>query len=46
MRLSGSVRQLLQGIRAIGDDLRFLPVPGAVGAPTLMLTGLRVEAVG
>lgn len=46
VRLSGSVRQLLQGIRAIGDDLRFLPAPGAVGAPTLLLTGLRVEAVG
>lgn len=46
VRLSGSVRQLLQGIRAVGDDLRFLPVPGAVGAPTLLLTGLEVEAVG
>lgn len=46
VRLTGSVRQLLQGIRAIGDDLRFLPAPGAVGAPTLLLTGLRVEAVG
>lgn len=46
VRLSGSLRQLLQGIRAIGDDLRFLPAPGAVGAPTLLLTGLQVEAVG
>ncbi|MDE2850693.1 MAG: metallopeptidase TldD-related protein [Acidobacteriota bacterium] len=46
VRLTGSVRQLLQGIRAIGDDLRFLPAPGAVGAPTLLLTGLQVEAVG
>ncbi len=46
VRLTGSLRQLLQGIRAIGDDLRFLPVPGAVGAPTLLLTGLQVEAVG
>ena len=46
VRLTGSVRQLLQGIRAIGDDLRFLPAPGAVGAPTLLLTGLQVEAIG
>lgn len=46
VRLSGSVRQLLQGIRAVGDDLRFLPAPGAVGAPTLLLTGLQVEVVG
>ncbi len=46
VRLTGSVRQLLQGIRAIGDDLRFLPAPGPVGAPTLLLTGLQVEAVG
>lgn len=42
-RLGGSIRQLLRGIRAVGDDLRFLPVPGAVGAPTLLLTGLRLE---
>lgn len=46
VRLSGSVRQLLQGLRGIGDDLRFLPAPGAVGAPTLLLTGLQVEALG
>ena len=46
VRLTGSLRQLLRGIRAIGDDLRFLPAPGAVGAPTLLLTGLQVEAVG
>lgn len=46
VRLSGGVQQLLQGVRAIGDDLRFLPVPGAVGAPTLLLTGLRAEAIG
>ena len=46
VRLTGEVRQLLQGIRAVGDDLRFLPVPGAVGAPTLLLTGLRAEAIG
>ncbi len=45
-RLTGSVRQLLQGVRAVGDDLRFLPAPGAVGAPTLLLTGLQVEAAG
>ncbi|MCY3927021.1 MAG: metallopeptidase TldD-related protein [Acidobacteria bacterium] len=44
-RLGGSVRQLLRGIRAIGDDLRFLPVPGPVGAPTLLLTGLQLEPV-
>jgi len=46
VRLTGSLRQLLQGIRAIGDDLRFLPAPGPVGAPTLLLTGLEVEAIG
>ena len=46
VRLTGTVRQLLQGIRAIGDDLHFLPVPGAVGSPTLLLTGLQVETVG
>lgn len=46
VRLTGSLRQLLQGIRATGDDLRFLPAPGAVGSPTLLLTGLQVEAVG
>ncbi len=44
-RLGGSIRQLLRGIRAVGDDLRFFPVPGAVGAPTLLLTGLRLEPV-
>ena len=46
VRLTGSVRQLLHGIRAIGDDLRFLPAPGAVGSPTVLLTGLQVEAIG
>ena len=45
-RLKGSIRQLLGGIRAIGDDLRFLPSPGALGAPTLLLTGLQLEPVG
>ncbi len=44
-RLRGSIRQLFRGIRAIGDDLRFLPAPGAVGAPTLLLTGLQLEPV-
>ena len=44
-RLSGSVRQLFRGIRAVGDDLRFLPAPGAVGSPTLLLTGLQLEPV-
>lgn len=44
-RLGGSIRQLFQGIRAVGDDLRFLPVPGAVGSPTLLLTGLQLEPV-
>ena len=44
-RLGGSIRQLLRGIRAVGDDLRFLPVPGPVGAPTLLLTGLQLEPV-
>ena len=44
-RLGGSIRQLFRGIRAVGDDLRFLPVPGAVGAPTLLLTGLQLEPV-
>ena len=42
-RLSGTVRQLLAGIRAIGDDLRFVPSPGAVGSPTLLLTGLPLK---
>ncbi len=44
-RLRGSIRQLFRGIRAIGDDLQFLPAPGAVGAPTLLLTGLQLEPV-
>ena len=44
-RLRGSIRQLFRGIRAVGDDLRFLPVPGAVGSPTLLLTGLQLEPV-
>lgn len=44
-RLGGSIRQLFRGIRAVGDDLRFLPAPGAVGAPTLLLTGLQLEPV-
>ncbi len=44
-RLTGSIRELFRGIRAVGDDLRFLPVPGAVGAPTLLLTGLQLEPV-
>lgn len=42
-RLKGSILQLFQGIRAIGDDLSFLPTPGAIGAPTLLLTGLQLE---
>ncbi len=44
-RLRGSIRQLFRGISAVGDDLRFLPAPGAVGAPTLLLTGLQLEPV-
>ena len=44
-RLRGSIRQLFRGIRAVGDDLQFLPVPGAVGAPTLLLTGLQLDPV-
>ena len=44
-RLKGSILQLFQGIQAIGDDVSFLPTPGAIGAPTLLLSGLQLEPV-
>lgn len=41
-RLSGSFRELLRGVRAVGRDLAFVPGDGLYGAPTLAVAGLAL----
>ncbi len=42
VRLCGDLRSLLAGIRARGRDLAFVPGDGMFGAPSLLVSGLRV----
>ncbi len=42
--LCGSVKALLGGIQAVARDLRFEPVGGMVGSPSLLVTGLEVRS--
>ena len=41
--LCGGVGALLQGVRAVGADLEFLPVGGLIGSPSLLVTGLELR---
>ncbi len=42
--LCGGIAALLQGVRAVADDLAFLPLGGLVGSPTLLVGGLELRA--
>lgn len=42
--LYGGVGAFLQGLRAVGSDLAFLPLGGLIGAPSLLVTGLELRA--
>ena len=41
--LCGGVGAFLQGIRAVAGDLRFLPLTGLIGSPSLLVTGLELR---
>jgi predicted Zn-dependent protease len=42
VRLCGDVKTLLGGIRALARDLQFVPGDGMFGAPSMLVSGLRV----
>lgn len=42
VRLCGDVRSLLGGLRALARDLSFVPGDGMFGAPSMLVSGLRV----
>ncbi len=42
VRLCGDVRSLLAGLRALARDLSFVPGDGMFGAPSMLVSGLRV----
>ena len=44
VRLCGDVAGLLAGIRELGRDLSFVPGDGMFGAPSMLVSGLRVLA--
>jgi PmbA protein len=41
--IAGTVPGLLSGLRAVGSDLRFLPIGGSIGGATLLVDGLTVS---
>ena len=43
-RLCGSISGLLQGIQAVGRDLRFLPRRGMIGSPSVIASGLELRS--
>ena len=42
VRLCGDVKSLLGGIRALARDLQFVPGDGMFGAPSMLVSGLRL----
>ncbi len=42
--LCGGIAAFLQGIRAVADDLEFLPLGGLIGSPSLLVTGLGLRS--
>lgn len=45
VELGGSIGQLLHGLAGVARDLTFAPLDGMIGAPSMLLTGLEVQAV-
>ncbi len=43
VRLSGDVRSLLSGIRALARDLQFVPGDGMFGAPSTLVSGREIH---
>ena len=43
-RLSGSVSGLFGGLESVARDLTFFPLGGLLGSPSLLITGLEVNA--
>ncbi|MFQ5350353.1 MAG: metallopeptidase TldD-related protein, partial [Thermoanaerobaculia bacterium] len=41
--LCGGIGAFLQGIRAVADDLVFLPLGGLIGSPSLVVGGLELR---
>ncbi len=44
--LCGGIAAFLQGIRAVADDLEFLPLGGLIGSPSLVVGGLELRRAG
>jgi PmbA protein len=44
VRVTGSLRQFLRGVVAVGRDLAFFPLGGMIGTPTLVVEGLALAA--
>lgn len=42
--LCGGISAFLQGIRAVADDLAFLPLGGLIGSPSLLVGGMELRA--
>lgn len=40
--IAGTIEGLLKGVVGIGDDLRFTPMLGGVGAPSVLVEGLTI----
>lgn len=41
--IAGTVEDILKGISGIGNDLRFTPLQGGVGTPSILVEGLAVS---
>lgn len=41
--IAGTIEQILEGITGIGSDLRFTPLVGSVGTPSVLVEGLTVS---
>lgn len=41
--LAGRISELLRSVKAVGNDLSFRPLSAWYGAPTMLLTGLRLS---
>ena len=40
--VAGNMLDMLQNVVAVGDDLRFIPIYGSIGAPTMVIEGMTI----
>jgi PmbA protein len=45
MTIASTLREVLQRVEALGDDLRFFPGAGAIGTPTILVGEMTVAGV-